>query len=341
MPAGVAQPTVGHAVAVIGGAAGSKAPFEVIGKDGPPPAEKVPIMGAAEPVEGNEAEEDDGEEDDEEEEEVGDGEGHGDGVEEEEEEAEAEEEEEEEEDEEEEGEKWLKHYSSMQSILLVGDGDFSFSLALATAFHSGANLVATSLDTYEDLKAKYSKVESNIAELKRLGTRILHGVDVKTMRLHPELKSRRFDRVVFNFPHSGFKGRENEARLIKLHKKLVRSFFCNAFHMLRPYGEIHVSHKMGEPYDRWSLECLAAEQLSESVHLLAHQEQPWYMQRTIADPPRRVNYSYFDRQLCLGREREHEMQRRATMPLATDFICSSAFLEDRSREYVQKQEWLC
>jgi hypothetical protein len=48
--------------------------------------------------------------------------------------------------EEEEGEKWLKHYS-MQSILLVGDGDFS-SLALATAFRSGANLVATSLNTY-------------------------------------------------------------------------------------------------------------------------------------------------------------------------------------------------
>jgi 25S rRNA (uracil2634-N3)-methyltransferase len=46
------------------------------------------------------------------------------------------------------GEKRVKHYSSAQSILLVGDGDFSFSLALATAFGSGANLVATSLDTY-------------------------------------------------------------------------------------------------------------------------------------------------------------------------------------------------
>jgi 25S rRNA (uracil2634-N3)-methyltransferase len=46
-----------------------------------------------------------------------------------------------------EGVKWLGHYSSAQDILLVGDGDFS-SLALATAFGSGANLVATSLDTY-------------------------------------------------------------------------------------------------------------------------------------------------------------------------------------------------
>lgn len=56
--------------------------------------------------------------------------------------------EEEADEEEEEEEKWLGQYSSTQSVLLVGDGDFSFSLALATGFSSGANLVATSLDTY-------------------------------------------------------------------------------------------------------------------------------------------------------------------------------------------------
>ncbi|TVU09954.1 hypothetical protein EJB05_43453, partial [Eragrostis curvula] len=193
-------------------------------------------------------EDDEGEEDDDDEE----GEGEG------EEEDDLMEDEEAAEEEEEEGEKWLKHYSSMQSILLVGDGDFS-SLALATAFRSGANLTATSLDTYEDLKAKYSKAESNIAELKRLGTSILHGVDVEPMRLHTELKSRRFDRIVFNFPHAGFKGKEDQVYMINLHKKLVSSFFNNAFHMLHRYGEIHVSHKMGQPYDRWELEHLAAE----------------------------------------------------------------------------------
>jgi 25S rRNA (uracil2634-N3)-methyltransferase len=43
---------------------------------------------------------------------------------------------------------WLKPYSSTQSILVVGDGDFSFSWALAVAFCSAGNLVATSIDSY-------------------------------------------------------------------------------------------------------------------------------------------------------------------------------------------------
>ncbi|KAG8049865.1 hypothetical protein GUJ93_ZPchr0009g1256 [Zizania palustris] len=50
--------------------------------------------------------------------------------------------------------KWLMHYSSAQSILTVGDGDFSFSLALGTAFGSGENLVATSLDSYVHVSHK-------------------------------------------------------------------------------------------------------------------------------------------------------------------------------------------
>ena len=45
----------------------------------------------------------------------------------------------------------------------------------------------------------------------------------------------------------------------RAHQLLVRRFFRNASHLLHPNGEIHVSHKTGQPYDRWQIEELASE----------------------------------------------------------------------------------
>ena len=61
----------------------------------------------------------------------------------------------------------------------------------------------------------YSKAESNVAELKRLGATVRHGVSVKKMKKRTDLMSRRFDRIVFNFPHAGFIGKENQVHMIK------------------------------------------------------------------------------------------------------------------------------
>lgn len=44
-------------------------------------------------------------------------------------------------------EKRILHYSSNQSILLVGEGNFSFAASLAKKFGSAKNMVATSLDS--------------------------------------------------------------------------------------------------------------------------------------------------------------------------------------------------
>lgn len=66
-------------------------------------------------------------------------------------------------------------------------------------------------------------------------------------------------------------------------------------------------------------------------HLLAPQEVPFYMQRSIAGRPGRDSCLYFDRRLLL--QREHEMQRQAVMPVSTGLIYSSVLDDDR-REYV-------
>lgn len=154
--------------------------------------------------------------------------------------------------------KWLKYYSSDHQILLVGDGDFSFSLSLSNCFASASNIVATSLDSYDVLVKKYSDAKSNLESLKKLGATLIHGVDATKMRLHTDLKMRKFDRIVYNFPHAGFYGKEDHGHLIKMHRKLVKGFFRNASGMLRPYGEVHVNHKTTAPFNHWNLEELAS-----------------------------------------------------------------------------------
>ncbi|CAJ2640132.1 unnamed protein product [Trifolium pratense] len=156
-----------------------------------------------------------------------------------------------------EGSKWLKHYCSDHQILLVGEGDFSFSLSLAKAFASASNIVASSLDTHDDVIKKYKLAKSNLDELKKLGACILHGVDATKLKFDSHLKMRRFDRIIFNFPHAGFVKKEDNLLMIKMHKDLVYGFFKNARHMLVANGEIHVNHKMKPPYTNWNIEKLA------------------------------------------------------------------------------------
>ncbi|XP_062088028.1 heavy metal-associated isoprenylated plant protein 41 [Humulus lupulus] len=151
-------------------------------------------------------------------------------------------------------EKWRKHYSSMQKILLVGEGDFSFSLSLARSFGSARNMVATSLDPLEKIEKYYSNGIRNIMELEERGCLVLHGVDGKHMSDHFFLKTQRFNRIIYNFPHVGFHYPEDSCCQIQMNKTLVKEFMKNAKALLRKEdGEIHISHKEGDPYDKWNL----------------------------------------------------------------------------------------
>ncbi|KAE8654127.1 fasciclin-like arabinogalactan protein 1-like [Hibiscus syriacus] len=154
--------------------------------------------------------------------------------------------------------KWITHYSSNHQILLVGEGDFSFSLCLANAFASASNIYASSLDSYDDLKKKYKNAVSNLGNLEKLGASLLFEVDATKMKHHIVLANQKFDRIIFNFPHAGFHGREDNARMIRMHKNLVQGFFRSASGMLRANGEIHVNHKTSTPFCLWDLEELAS-----------------------------------------------------------------------------------
>ncbi|CAB4305967.1 unnamed protein product [Prunus armeniaca] len=209
--------------------------------------------------------------------------------------------EEEEDDDDDEGEeKWRMHYSSRHRILLVGEGDFSFSLSLATHFGSARNMVATSLDSQEEIDSKYSNAIGNVRELEERGCIVIYGVDAKQMSQHFFLSTQRFDRIVYNFPHVGFLFREDSYCQIQLNKRLVKGFLQNAKLLLRKEGgEIHITHKEGHPYKQmgFSEESTQHRAASHSnsalpqrrLSRLRQQESSWYPFRCLF-PPWRLHY---------------------------------------------------
>ncbi|KAG9154552.1 hypothetical protein Leryth_014988 [Lithospermum erythrorhizon] len=195
---------------------------------------------------------------------------------------------------------WIKGYSSCHMILVVGDGDFSFSACLAKAFGSASNMIATSLDSREFLRLNYHRAISNIQDLERRGCRVIHEMDCTKMAENVLLESLVFDRVVFNFPFAGFQLRLTSVEFFvcvffhssacflifcndySLHQKLIRQFMENAKKMIGRKGEIHITHKSNAFHREWNLEHLAILQglrLIEAVHF-NHIEYPGYRTKT-------------------------------------------------------------
>ena len=146
----------------------------------------------------------------------------------------------------------LATYSAAHRILLVGEGDLSFAAALA-ALGGGANLTASTLDTADELEAKYPAVQERLAALRAAGATIAPGVDATTMASHASMNPP-YDRVVYNFPYA------HVTKFAKDHleqnRRLLRLFFAEAAKLLKPGGEVHVRNKLTEPYRSWDLHSL-------------------------------------------------------------------------------------
>ncbi|KAL6137077.1 hypothetical protein ACLB2K_062372 [Fragaria x ananassa] len=81
---------------------------------------------------------------------------------------------------------------------------------------------------------------------------MLHDVDVHDMDLHYFLSRKKFDVIIFNFPHAGFYPGlgESHFQVIEMHRQLLRGFFASAQVMLYSGGEIHVTTRDDFPYIR-------------------------------------------------------------------------------------------
>jgi len=141
-------------------------------------------------------------------------------------------------------------YLSTHRTLVVGDGDFSFSRGLVRHRGGGAGLLATAFDSEKTVATKYKKFDECKRNIEASGAQLQFSVDAT--KLEKSLSDEgRWDRIVFNFPHSG-------KQRVHVNRVLLHDFFESATKQLNPGGEIHVTLKDKPPYSGWNIEQQAA-----------------------------------------------------------------------------------
>ncbi|CAH0517761.1 unnamed protein product [Peronospora belbahrii] len=147
-------------------------------------------------------------------------------------------------------------YAPEDTVLVLGDGDFSFSRSLVKHRGTGRGVFATSFDSEKEVGNKYSNAPECMAAVKSAQGLVLHDVDatkllelprqVKTgmgMKMIPDF----FQYIVFNFPHSG-------QQRVHINRALLLNFFESARNRLLLHGEAHVTLKTRPPYSNWFIE---------------------------------------------------------------------------------------
>ncbi|XP_040906790.1 ferredoxin-fold anticodon-binding domain-containing protein 1 [Toxotes jaculatrix] len=165
--------------------------------------------------------------------------------------------------------------SPSRSILLVGEGNFSFSASMSQRYaETETSITATCLQP-QDEALRHEGAASNVQIIKDTGGTVLFGVDCTKLGECASLQGRVFDRVVFNFPHCGRKSG------VKKNRELLKNFFLSCVQVLAEDGEVHVSLCSGQggtPADQprrewhnsWQVVAMAAE-----AHLILSDIHPF------------------------------------------------------------------
>lgn len=144
---------------------------------------------------------------------------------------------------------------TIKHVLLLGEGNFSFSLSLSKLLEEISltngqifKMYATSFDCREEVIRKYPESKSILYNLSSKG-HILHNIDASqslNFNFEPSIK---FDDVIFNFPHLGLEDLHLHSQLLAhiLHRYIIVSIvdvifiYCSVREVLSSTGIFHLT----------------------------------------------------------------------------------------------------
>ncbi|KAI8340642.1 hypothetical protein BC941DRAFT_500231 [Chlamydoabsidia padenii] len=187
----------------------------------------------------------------------------------------------------------LVKFHDYDRVLLIGEGNFSFAVALVNQYYLGGaeRLTATCFDSEQVLYDKYGdEAKENVELVRTMGGTVLFEVDGTKLDKLKTINKQTYSKIIFNFPHAG-KGIKDEQRNIESNQALLTDFFKAATPLLsiantgnnnnkkkkdtatldtknndhlhderddkKVDGEIYVTLKTGKPYDEWKVKFVA------------------------------------------------------------------------------------
>lgn len=169
----------------------------------------------------------------------------------------------------------LRSVIQRSNVLVVGDGDFSFSKVLANR-REYKSLTTSTLDDEASLTMHFPAAGTNIKSILSASTstspsRVDYGVDAT--KIHAVYPSKQlFDVIIWNFPH--ITGKAN----IYYNRELLHQFLASARQCLTPHGLVICTLCEGQSgvelnsVDDWSKSWKLPVQASEAGMRLVHSE---------------------------------------------------------------------